>query len=183
MNDSPCPNCEELIPADAGACPVCGHLTVDQPCDRHPERKAVGACVICGLALCKSCDHSQGRHHVCADHSDIPLISGWAQVYLAVSEIEAELIRENLVAEGIEAQILSQKDLSFAVELGELSQVRVLVPAFAFGDAVTLIAQHLDASGEVAFACLECGEAYEPGQLSCANCGAQLPTSVRSSPT
>jgi hypothetical protein len=117
---------------------------------------------------------------VCADHAQIPLISGWAQVYLAADEIEAELIRENLAAEGIEARVLSQKDhFSFAVDLGELSQVRVLVPAYAFAETVAVIARHADARGGVSFACPECGEAFEPGQLQCGSCGALLPSTMR----
>ncbi len=61
-----------------------------------------------------------------------------------------------------------------SVDLGELSIVRLLVPAFEYERAIGIIRQHMDAEGEVAFACPSCGEAYEPGAVRCAACGAEL---------
>jgi hypothetical protein len=90
--------------------------------------------------------------------------------------VEARLIRENLQAEGIDAEILSQKDRSFAVELGELAQVRLLVPAYAWAQAKNVLAEHMDVQGEVAFACPNCGEAYGPDDQVCAVCGRILPS-------
>ena len=179
MSERACPNCEETIGEDLEACPACGYLLQKRSCDRHADRDAEGQCAICGRALCSECNQPQGRHFVCEDHANVPLIMGWAQVYLAsgVGDIEAELIRENLNAEGIEARVLSQRDhFSFVVDLGELDQVRVLVPAYQYEEARELIKAHTDAQGEVSFACPECGEAYEPGDSVCAACGASLPS-------
>ncbi len=183
MSEQTCPNCTETIAADLEACPACGYLLVDASCDTHTHREAEGACVICGDALCVECKRTQGRHFVCEAHRAVPLISGWAQVYSAVDEVEAELIRQNLEAEGIEARIISQKDHSFSVELGDLSQVRVLVPAFEFEDGLEVIEQHTSAEGELSFACPECGEAFEPGDARCTSCGADLPATPSGSPT
>jgi hypothetical protein len=175
MNEQTCPNCSETIAADLEACPACGYLLVDASCDTHTHREAKGACVICGVGLCEECNKPQGRHFVCERHSSVPLISGWAQVYSAIDEVEAELIRENLEAEGIEARVISQKDHNFTVELGDLSQVRVLAPAFEYEDALEVIEQHTSTEGALSFACPGCGEAFEPGDVSCGSCGAQLP--------
>jgi hypothetical protein len=175
MAGETCPHCEEMIAADSEACPACGYLLVDTVCEKHPEREADGLCVICGRAVCEECNQPQGRHFVCEEHADVPLISGWAQVYSAADDVQAELIRENLIAEGISARVLSQRDhFSFSVDLGDLNQVRVLVPAYDYQAARQLIATHRDSEGEVAFACPACGEAYEPGDISCAACGTPL---------
>ena len=175
MAEETCPHCEETIAADTDACPACGYLLQDSVCERHPHREADGLCVICGRALCDECNKPQGRHFVCDEHAQVPLISGWAQVYSAADDVQAELIRENLVAEGITARVLSQRDhFSFAVDLGDLNQVRVLVPAYDYLAARELIATHKDSEGEVAFACPACGEAYDPGEISCMACGAPL---------
>jgi hypothetical protein len=171
-----CPNCDESIAAEVDTCPACGCLFIERACERHPDRQADGLCVVCARALCEECNQKQGRHFVCEEHAAIPLVSGWAQVYSAANDVEAELIRENLNAEGIEARVLSQSDhFSFVSDIGDLEQVRVLVPAYSFADAAELIEEHKDSRGEVAFACPNCGEAYEPGAARCVSCGAALP--------
>ncbi|MEX2584437.1 MAG: DUF2007 domain-containing protein [Gemmatimonadota bacterium] len=106
------------------------------------------------------------------------MIQGWAQVYSTASEFEAQLLRDNLMAEEVDARIFSQKDNMLSVELGELSIVRILVPAWEYEQASGIIRQHMDAEGEVTFACPACGEAYEPGTRSCASCGADLARTV-----
>ena len=171
-----CPHCGESIAVDAEACPACGHFHANVACDLHMERSAVGQCVVCGMAICEECNHPQGRHFVCAEHAGIPLLSGWAQVYSAADDLDAELVRDNLTAEGIESRVLSQRDhYSFNVDVGELNRVRVLVPAYEYHTASALLAEHTDRHGEITFACPACGEAYDAGSLACRSCGAELP--------
>jgi putative signal transducing protein len=171
-----CPHCDESIAADTDSCPACGCLFVERKCDRHAARQAEGQCVVCSLTLCEECNQKQGRHFVCEEHAAVPLMSGWAQVFSAANDVEAELIRENLSSEGIEARVLSQSDhFSFVSDVGDLDQVRVLVPAYSFSEAVELLEEHKDSRGELAFACPNCGEAYEPGDVRCVTCGAALP--------
>lgn len=171
-----CENCSEEILADEPACPACGRLRVPATCERHPERQAEYQCALCGRTVCDECDHPGGRTHLCESHREVPVIEGWAQVYTTSDDIGAQLIVDNLQAEGMEARVLSQKDhYSFTVDLGDLSPVRVLVPAYEYEAAEALIREHMDANGEVAFACPTCGEAYEPGSEACPACGAALP--------
>ena len=153
-----CTHCGEVIAADAEACPACGELRSAAQCSNHPDRAAKGQCVVCGNALCEDCNEGGDAHYLCATHSAIPVVNGWAQIYSTSDDLEADLIRENLEAEGVDARVLSQKDhFSLPVDFGDLSPVRVLVPAFAYQDAERVLAEHRDASGEVAF-----GEDDEP---------------------
>lgn len=169
-----CPRCAETVSASADYCPVCGEPFTSVSCADHPDRVAVGCCVICGRPVCHDCRSGERRACLCQEHAGIPVIEGWAQVYSTGDEIEAQLIEENLRAEGIEARVFSQKDRSFAVGMGDLSPVRVLVPAFEYADAYDVIRGHLSTEGDVAFACPECGEAVEEGADECPSCGAVL---------
>ncbi len=174
-SDYECPNCGAVIPGDAGACPVCGQLTAPVPCARHPDRMAEGACVVCGQSLCEACDLGQGTEYLCEDHQDVRVTEGWAEVYSANDDLEAELVRDNLQAAGIDSQVLSQKDhFSFTVDLGDLARVRVLVPAFEYEGAMQTLAQHEDTTGQVAMACPSCGAPYAEGDATCGACGASL---------
>lgn len=168
-----CGRCGESF-SGSDSCPACGWTAAEFFCDRHPQVRAIGRCVVCGRALCTECRAGEGRAYRCAEHAKVNVIQGWAQIYSTASEFEAQLLRENLAAEDVEARIFSQKDNMLSVDLGELSIVRLLVPAFEYERAIGIIRQHMDAEGEVAFACPSCGEAYEPGAARCAACGAEL---------
>jgi len=168
-----CERCEERY-RGSDSCPACGHLRGKASCDLHAERSAIGRCVICGSALCSSCRAGDNRALLCEEHGAITVIEGWAQVYSTASEFEASLVRQNLEAEGIDARIFSQRDRIFSVELGELSIVRLLVPVFAYDQALGLIRDHMGTDGEVSFACASCGEAYDAGARECASCGSPI---------
>ncbi|HLM69026.1 MAG TPA: hypothetical protein VK358_15915 [Longimicrobium sp.] len=159
--------------AGGDACPQCGKLREQVTCEDDPSQLAVFRCVICGRAVCRNLP--EGSHAaLCDEHRTIPIIQGWAQIYSAASEMEAQLIVENLRAEEIDAQLFNQADRSFPVDLGELSIARVLVPVWQYGTALEMIQSHMDSEGEVSFACPVCGEVYEPGQVVCGSCGAPL---------
>ena len=170
-----CSNCGEDILTDEAACPSCGALRSPARCDAHPDRSADAQCALCGTTVCNECDRTAGRTHLCPAHHQVPVVEGWAQVYSTSDDIEAQLIRENLESEGIEARVLSQKDhFTFTVDLGDLSPVRVLVPAYDYSGAEAVLRSHMDSQGEVSFACANCGEAYEPGSVTCASCGERI---------
>jgi hypothetical protein len=170
-----CPRCAETIAADAQACAACGHLLVEAMCDTHPEARADGQCALCGRALCDECEAGDDRYHRCEAHADVPIIEGWAQVLTLADEVEAKLIEENLRAEGVDARILMQKDLSaFPVDLGDLAVIRVLAPAFAFEEAERVLAAHKDTVGEVSFGCPRCGEPFDEDATTCTACGEAL---------
>lgn len=168
-----CDSCEAEF-RGGDACPVCGELRIEAPCEMHGERRAVGRCVVCGRAVCDECSSGEGHACLCEAHRTVSVIGGWAQVYTTTTEFEAQLVRENLRAEGLDAQVFSQRDRAFSVDLGELSIVRVLVPVWEHQAALQVIRDHMGTDGEVAFACPACAEAYEPGARECVACGAPL---------
>ncbi len=170
-----CPHCGAMVPADGEACPACGHLQSPVACAAHPDRTAGGACVICGKPVCDQCDRGEGPEYICEEHSVVPITEGWAQVYTTGDDVEAELIRDNLLAEGIDSQVLSQKDhFSFTMDIGDLAQVRVLVPAFEYEDAMKVLEAHEDSTRQLAMACPACGAPYEAGDATCGACGESL---------
>jgi len=168
-----CPRCDAQY-AGGDACPACGTLREGGvPCDDDPSKTAHSRCVICGRAVCGN--PPEGRMAaLCDEHRDVPVIEGFAQVYTNSNELAAQLLVENLRAEGLDATLYSQSDRSFPMDLGELSIARVLVPTFEYQQALELIGEYMDTEGEVTFACPGCGEVYEPGQETCASCGASL---------
>ena len=168
-----CPRCGEDYRGGRG-CPACGALREPVPCALHPDRSAQGQCVACGNAVCEGCAASSQVAFLCQEHRAVRMTEGWAEVYTTTSEFEAQLLRDNLRAEGIDAQIYSQRDRIFSVDLGELSIVRLLVPVWSYLDAMEVIRSHMDTGGEVAFACPACGEAFEPGTSQCQACGGVL---------
>jgi uncharacterized C2H2 Zn-finger protein len=168
-----CPRCGSEY-AGGDACPSCGLLRDPVPCDDDAGRQAKYRCVLCGRTVCRN-EPANGRPALCEFHASIPIIEQWAQVYTTNDGMEAGLIVQNLQAEGIDAQVYSQKDEhAFPVDFGELSIVRVLVPLWEFEGALEMVQSYMDSSGEVTFACPACGEVYEPGQTQCGNCGASL---------
>jgi hypothetical protein len=168
-----CSQCAEDF-RDSDACPACGTLRESAACETHPDRDAAGRCVVCGRAVCEECRARDRGATLCEEHASVMVIEGWAQVYSNANEFEAQLVRENLRAEGIDAQIYSQRDRAFSLDLGELSIVRLLVPVWEYERALRLIREHMDTEGEVVFACPSCGEAFDPGTRECSSCGAAL---------
>lgn len=169
-----CPRCDAQY-TGGDACPACGTLREGGgvPCDDDPSKTAHSRCVICGRAVCG--DPPEGRMAaLCEDHRGVSVIEGFAQVYTNSNQLAAQLVVENLRAEGLDATLYSQSDRSFPMDLGELSIARVLVPTFEYQQAMELIGEYMDTEGEVTFACPGCGEVYEPGQESCTSCGASL---------
>jgi hypothetical protein len=162
-NSVECRHCGERIASDSESCPACGDLRMNATCSNHAERQAEGQCVVCGNNLCEGCNCGGAKHYLCDAHREIPVMQGWAQVYSTSDDLEAELIRENLLAEGVDARVLSQKDhFAVPVDLGDFSPVRVLVPAYEYEGALDLISLHMDGEGEVRFGD---GEDSEPAPL------------------
>ncbi|MDP9347800.1 MAG: DUF2007 domain-containing protein [Gemmatimonadota bacterium] len=168
-----CARCETEYEG-TGACPACGLLRDPEACEAHPQESARGRCVICGRTVCEGCQECGTDPYLCAQHAAIPIIQGWAQVYTTSDEFEMQLLRDNLQAEGVDAQIYSQKSHTYPVDMGDLAVVRLMVPVWEYERAQEVVRGHMDTEGEVLFACPNCGEAYEAGAAVCGNCGSPL---------
>ncbi len=54
--ESPCMRCGSPVQDEDDYCASCGTLIAsDMLCQTHPEREAIGACVVCGEPCCQSC--------------------------------------------------------------------------------------------------------------------------------
>jgi hypothetical protein len=148
-----CPRCDQEIDATEPGCPACGSiLSGTMQCARHADVQAIGTCVFCGDPVCDECNIQElSVHFACPEHQSVPLVEGWAQIYSTFDEFEAQLIKDNFEAEGIDCEVLSQKDTTFTVDFGDLSPIRILVPAYSYLDAVPILADHMDEDGEVEF--------------------------------
>ncbi|MEM0961320.1 MAG: DUF2007 domain-containing protein [Bacteroidota bacterium] len=52
----------------------------------------------------------------------------WISVYESSTDFEADLVRDRLDEEGISAVVLTQRDHSFNLNVGDMSPVHVMVP-------------------------------------------------------
>ncbi|HMW34358.1 MAG TPA: hypothetical protein PLG25_15785 [bacterium] len=64
------------------------------------------------------------------------LIEGWAVVKTVSYEHQAELISDQLQSAGIENTVFSQKDSVNTVWVGDLSEIKILVPHDKLQDAL-----------------------------------------------
>lgn len=63
----------------------------------------------------------------------------WIVVFQSGTDYEADLVRDRLDDAGISAVILTQRDHAFNLNVGDLSDVNVLVPPDQVDDAVALL--------------------------------------------
>lgn len=63
----------------------------------------------------------------------------WVVVFESGTDYEADIVRDRLDDSGIDAVILTQRDHAFNLNVGDLSDVSVLVPPDQVEDAVSLL--------------------------------------------
>lgn len=64
----------------------------------------------------------------------------WTPVFSTGTDYEADLVRDRLDSAGFEAVIMSKRDRSFGVNVGDLAAVAVLVPADQLAEAKEVLA-------------------------------------------
>ncbi|GAB5534299.1 MAG: DUF2007 domain-containing protein [Rubricoccaceae bacterium] len=62
------------------------------------------------------------------DERDARTYEGWSSVFEASTDYEADLVRDRLDASGVTAVVLTQRDHSFNLTVGDLAPVHVMVP-------------------------------------------------------
>jgi hypothetical protein len=112
-----CRNCSAKLQAGQRFCFDCGILigTSDEnilkvECETHPDRFAVGLCVICGKPVCSDCEVKSAGKIVCADPEHMVLLQEWREIHRPDSEFEAEALVRNLADGGVEAKTFSLHD-------------------------------------------------------------------------
>ncbi len=69
---------------------------------------------------------------------DAQTYQDWIVIFTSGTDYEADLVRDRLDDAGIPAVVLTQRDHAFNLTLGDLAQVRVLVPP-AHAEAATAL--------------------------------------------
>ncbi len=160
-----CPHCEERIVGDAAFCPHCGRLIApSEPpvaCERHPDLAATGICVVCGTAVCGTCAVEEEGKIFCGDDSHIRVHQDYALLCQCATEYEAAMIQSNLAGAGIEAQLFSQRNPMYVLNVGELALVNVMVPKSQVHEAEPIVEALMGAgpAGEE-----DAGAQEEPGE-------------------
>ena len=80
---------------------------------------------VTGIAICPDCNTPLVNAMELNNYTELSE-KDWVLVYSAFSEIEANMLKENLESAEIEVSILSQKDSSFPVP-GDLSTIKLFV--------------------------------------------------------
>ena len=62
------------------------------------------------------------------DEREARTFEGWSSVFEASTDFEADLVRDRLDESGVAAVVLTQRDHSFNLNVGDLSPVHVMVP-------------------------------------------------------
>ena len=65
----------------------------------------------------------------------------WKTVYVTGHDYEASLVASRLKSEGIDAVVMTKRDSAFSLNVGDLSQIFVLVPPLDAHQAETILAQ------------------------------------------
>lgn len=140
-----CHNCREFVRKEDTFCDNCGVLQQELPsddipeCENHPDRSAVGGCVICGKPVCDSCTTRHNGRIFCEDDDHLSLHQGFVVAYTTSTDYEAEMIKANLEGASINAVIFNQHDHVYFTNMGALALVNVMVPRSQLEEARDVI--------------------------------------------
>jgi len=107
-------------------CPSCGTLAGDPlECERHPDRPAEAACVVCGMPLCRSC--APDRPALCPDPEHATIAAKWVRLFAANSEFEADCVTQNLKERNVPSRTFSRRRFAGPGPTDDSDVVRVFV--------------------------------------------------------
>ena len=147
-----CPKCEEPVNAGDSFCDHCGILLLDDAgdsmpdCAVHPDRPAVGGCVVCGKPVCDECGNEIEGKIFCDDDSHVDVHQDYAVAYRSSAGYEAEMVKSNLESAGIPVKLFDQHGHVYFVDIGSMALVHVLVPKEQHAKALEIIAAILASS-------------------------------------
>jgi hypothetical protein len=129
-----CPSCNEYVLDEDTFCDNCGVLLPLAPgiegpdCENHPDRAAVGGCVICGKPVCEECTRQVDNRCFCENDEHFDVHQAFVTAVTTATDYEAEMIRANLEGAGIRALIFNQRDHVYFLNIGSMALVNVMVP-------------------------------------------------------
>ena len=82
-------------------------------------------------------------------------LEGWVTVFSTGTDYEADLVRDRLDDGGVDAVILTRRDHAFNLNVGELANVAVLVPANQVEEAQQILTSARISDAELERAALE----------------------------
>jgi hypothetical protein len=125
-----CTQCSAQLPAGQMCCGVCGSFlevereNINIECEMHPNRRAVGLCVICSKPVCRDCEVKVTGKILCQDPDHGIILQEWRLLHMPDSVYEAEAFVRNLGDSGIIAKTFSLHD---HITAHWLSDNRVLI--------------------------------------------------------
>ncbi len=169
-----CAVCRRPLPPGATRCDSCGGPAREKDCAWHPAAPSTATCLLCQRPLCERCRTGSEAAPLCPDHARLRVFSNhWVEVYSSAEEIQTHLLAEALKGEEIEARVLSQKDHVYVVGMGNLSVLRIIVPAHSYARAQAALAE-LGAAVSPPPSCPVCRTPYVEGEGLCSGCGLAL---------
>jgi hypothetical protein len=111
-----CNYCREEITADSDFCPHCGAIFIRETevfCDEHPQKKAVGVCIICHKVCCEECGSEVDGRSFCFLHEEVKVEQDWAIVADTSDIAEAEMVRSLLESQGHKVQLQNFNSIGY----------------------------------------------------------------------
>ncbi len=148
-----CPNCKEYVREDDTFCDNCGVLQPEIPaderpeCENHPDRSAIGGCVICGKPVCEQCSTRHNGRIFCENDEHLNLHQGFVVAYTTSTDYEADMIKANLEGAGINAVVFNQHDHVYFTNMGSLAMVNIMVPRSQLEEARDVITALMSEEG------------------------------------
>lgn len=149
-----CDNCESTIDDDSDFCPFCGGLFLeDVKCEVHPDKDAIGVCVICQSPICGSCAGRTDDYFLCKEHANYEIYQGMARIYGTSDFALSEFVNDSLIKAGFHPFNYSRKtspislgglDYSLYRASGEfdghiINEIKIMVPLSEVIDAEKII--------------------------------------------
>lgn len=146
-----CSKCNEEVTSDSDFCPHCGTLFVDGKdvfCDEHPEKSALGVCIICQKLACDECSVEVHERSFCMWHSKVEVQQDWAEVFHSTEISDAELVKSVLESAGHKVLGQNFNSIGFIWDGGGDSPIsrsninkpaKVFVPIPEYLDAIKVV--------------------------------------------
>ncbi|MDH7515623.1 MAG: DUF2007 domain-containing protein [Bacteroidota bacterium] len=148
-----CPKCEEPVAENDTFCDHCGVLLLEEDdekrpeCAVHPDRPAIGGCIVCGKPVCEECANEVEGKFFCDDDRHLDVHQDYLLVFRTSAIYEAEMVRANLESAGLDVQVFDQHGHIYFVDIGEMARVNVMVRKDQYDQAREIIASILSSPG------------------------------------